>query len=121
MTPTELKARVTLATCAATTPLAAAAGWLAGAPAGWGVLAGGALAIVNFRWLAARASAAGGVADGARAAWVVSAMLRFAVVVAACGALLATGSAHPVALLAGLTVLPCAVVALGLRAAREER
>jgi hypothetical protein len=35
--------------------------------------------------------------------------------------LLATGSAHPVALLVGLTVLPCAVVALGLHAAREER
>jgi hypothetical protein len=121
MTPTELTARVTLATCAATTPLAALAGWLAGAPAGWGVLAGGAVAIVNFRWLAARVSMVGGDAGGARAGWLLGAMVRFAVVVAACGVLLATGSAHPVALLAGLTVLPCAVVALGLHAVREER
>jgi hypothetical protein len=33
---------------------------------------------------------------------------------------LATGWAHPVALLAGFTVLPCAVIRLGLSDARKE-
>ena len=49
MTPGELTTRVTLDTCAVVAALAAVAAWLGGAPAGLGVLAGGALAMVNFR------------------------------------------------------------------------
>jgi hypothetical protein len=35
--------------------------------------------------------------------------------------LLATGWAHPIALVAGFTVLPCDVIARGLASARTER
>jgi hypothetical protein len=51
----------------------------------------------------------------------VGAALRLGALVAACGALLATGAAHPVALLAGLSVLPCAVIGRAFSAARQER
>jgi fatty acid desaturase len=46
--------------------------------------------------------------------------LRFAALGALAAVLLANGWAHPVALVAGLTALPCALVGHGLRAAREE-
>jgi len=114
-----MTARVTAATCALVAALAAPAGWLGGSTAALGVLAGGALAVVNFRWLAARAVASSaGVAGGA---WLVGAGLRLAAFAAACAVLLALEWAHPVALLAGLSVLPCAVIVEGLRAASRER
>jgi len=106
MTPSELTTRVTLDTCAAVAALAAAAWWLAGAPIAVGVLAGGALAIVNFRWLVIRTSVA---------------MATGITCTAVCGLLLATGWAHPVALVAGFTVLPCDLIARGLASARTER
>ena len=120
MTPSELTARVTLDTCAAVAVLAALCGWLGGAPAGLGVLAGGALAVVNFRWLAARVSAATLAGGAPTVAWLIGAGLRFTACMAACALLLLTGWAHPVALVAGFTVLPCDVIARGLAAAREE-
>ncbi len=120
MTPSDLLARVTAETCAIVASLAAAAAWLGGASAALGVVAGGALAVVNFRWLAARAvvAAAAGAAPGA--AWVVTAGLRFIVTTAACAALFLTGVAHPVGLLAGFTTLPCTLIARGLAGARGE-
>jgi hypothetical protein len=47
--------------------------------------------------------------------------VRFAACLGACTLLLAAGWAHPVALLAGFTVLPCDLIARGLVAARAER
>src|SRR5207247_732847 len=80
MTPSELRRRVTLDTCAAAAALAAPAAWIGGAPAGLGVLAGGVLAIVNFRWLAARAAAvtaapSAPAGSGAASAWLVMIIL----------------------------------------------
>ncbi|PYN49841.1 MAG: hypothetical protein DMD95_00115 [Candidatus Rokuibacteriota bacterium] len=121
MTPGELTTRVTLDTCAVVAALAAVAAWLGGAPMGVGVLAGGALAVVNFRWLVARASAATAAGNAAASAWLVGAGLRFAVCIVACALLLTTGWAHPIALVAGLTVLPCDLIARGLAGARTER
>ncbi|HYS19306.1 MAG TPA: ATP synthase subunit I [Candidatus Binatia bacterium] len=121
MTPGELTTRVTVDTCAAVAALTALAAWFGGAPAGLGVLAGGALAVVNFRWLVARASAATAAGSASAAAWLVGAGLRFAACTAACGLLLATGWAHPVALVTGFTVLPCDLIARGLAASRTER
>ena len=121
MTPSELTTRVTLDTCAAVGALAALGWWLLGAPIGLGVLAGGALAVVNFRWLVARAAIATATGSASAAAWILGAGLRFAACTAACGILLATGWAHPVALVAGFTVLPCDLVARGLASARRER
>jgi len=121
MTPGELTTRVTVDTCAAVAALTALAAWFGGAPAGLGVLAGGALAVVNFRWLVARASAATAAGSASAAAWLVGAGLRFAACTAACVLLLATGWAHPVALVTGFTVLPCDLIARGLAASRTER
>ncbi len=121
MTPSNVTARVTAATCALVAALAAPAGWLGGSTAALGVLAGGALAVVNFRWLAARAVAVASSAGVAGGAWLVGAGLRLAAFAAACAVLLALEWAHPVALLAGLSVLPCAVIVEGLRAASRER
>ena len=121
MTPSNMTARVTAATCALVALLAAPAGWLGGSTAALGVLAGGALAVVNFRWLAARAVVVASSAGVAGGAWLVGAGLRLAAFAAACAVLLALEWAHPVALLAGLSVLPCAVIVEGLRAASRER
>jgi ATP synthase I chain len=120
MTPSELTTRVTLDTAAAVAALAALGWWLAGAPIGAGVLAGGGLAILNFRWLVARTSVAMATGSAAAAAWILGAGLRFAACAAACGVLLANGWAHPLALVAGLTVLPCDLIARGLASARTE-
>jgi len=46
--------------------------------------------------------------------------LRLVVFGALCATLLASGWAHPLALVAGLTALPCALINHGLRAARQE-
>src|SRR5437867_12940414 len=99
MTPSNMTARVTAATCALVALLAAPAGWLGGSTAALGVLAGGALAVVNFRWLAARAVAvavasSAGVAGGA---WLVGAGFRLAAFAAACAVRCARGWARPVA------------------------
>ena len=120
MTPGELTTRVTLDTCAASAVLAALGGWLLGAPIGLGVLAGGALAVVNFRWLVARAAIATATGSASAAAWIVGAGLRFAACAGACGILLAYGWAHPIALLVGFTLLPCDLIVRGLAAARAE-
>ena len=121
MTPGELTTRVTLDTCVAVGVLAAVGWWLMGAPTGAGLLAGGALAVVNFRWLVARALVATELASRSSTAWILGAGLRFAACAAACGILLASGWAHPVALVAGFTVLPCDLIARGLESARPER
>jgi ATP synthase I chain len=120
MTPGELTSRVTLDTSVAVVTLAAPSAWLAGAPGGLGVLAGGVLALGSFRWLVARASAVTAAGGAPTAAWLIGAGLRFGVCAVACAVLLASGWAHPLALIAGFTVLPCDVIARGLAAARAD-
>ncbi|HSE92593.1 MAG TPA: ATP synthase subunit I [Methylomirabilota bacterium] len=122
MTTTELSARVTVESAVACAALALLAllGW--GVTAGAGVAAAGALTIVNFRWLArAAALAAAGGRERRLAAWGLSAAGRFAGVLAAFALLFTSGWVHPVGVVVGLAVLPCAVVARGLAAARVER
>jgi len=121
MTPSDVTTRVTAAACVLGVVLAIPAGWFGGPTVALGVLAGGALAVVNFRWLAARAVAVASSAGVAGGAWLVGAGFRLAAFAAACALLLALEWAHPVALLAGLSVLPCAVIVEGLRAASRER
>lgn len=79
-----------------------------------GVLAGGALALFSFRMLAARATAA-----SAATPWLLTSSLRFIAIAAVAAVLFAHGWAHPLALLAGYSVLPVIVLAQGLRLARE--
>ena len=120
MTPSELMWRVTRDVCALGAVLALGAAWLGGTAGAVGVGAGVALALGNFRWLGARACSIAVTAGTARALWSIAAGLRFVAFSVLCVAVLAAGWAHPVALVAGLTALPCALVAHGLRAARQE-
>lgn len=120
MTPSDLMWRVTRDVCALGAALALAAAWLGGSTGAVGAAAGVALALGNFRWLVSRACTSAGTPDAARALWSIAAGLRFIAFGALCAALLATGWAHPVALVVGLTALPCALVGHGLRAARQE-
>ena len=104
--------------CAVALALALPAAWLGGATGCAGVLAGGALAVLSFRWLVARALAAS--AAGPSGSWLVGAGVRFLAVVAVSAVLLAGGWVHPVAFLAGFSALPWAVIVRGLRAGHRE-
>jgi hypothetical protein len=149
MTPSELTTRVTAESAILVAALAGGAAILGGAPAAGGLLAGTGLALANLRWLTASALAAcspppaspgdsdrrpgdsdrrpgdsdrrPGDSDrrpGVR--WLARAALRLGALTAGAGAVLASGWAHPVAVVAGLTVVPCALIATGLRGARRE-
>ena len=50
--------------------------------------------------------------------WIIALGLRYAVLFAVVALLLRTGAAHPLGLVAGLSVLPPVVIIVGLRAAR---
>ena len=117
----DLRLRVTTETAIAVAALAVPAAWLAGASGALGILAAGALTVLNFWWLSRAAASASDPAAPRRevAGWVFGAGVRFAVLFAAFAALCAGGYAHPVAVVIGLTVLPCALIAQGLRSARE--
>lgn len=117
----ELRLRVTVETAIAVVALALPAAWLAGPSAAIGVLAAGLLTVGNFWWLSRAASSAAdpNAPRTEVAGWVFGAGARFAVLFAAFAALCAGGYAHPVAVVVGLSVLPCAVIAQGLRSARE--
>ena len=115
---TSLKTRVTMDAGLLALALTLAGAWLGGRAALLGVLAGSTLALADFWWLSARLDAVG--TDAPRAlAWLGSAGLRLAAVTIAVAGLFVTGWFHPVGLVAGLAVLPCALVTRGLRLARE--
>jgi hypothetical protein len=115
----EFRLRVTLETAIAVLALAVPAAWLAGVTAAVGVLAAGALTVGNFWWLSRAASVADPDIARARAgSWMLVAGARFLILFAAFAALCAGGYAHPVAVVVGLTVLPCALIARGLLSTR---
>ena len=58
MTVADLVSRVTRHCLVATVALAAGAGWFAGLPGASGAAAGGAIALLHFRWLARGAAGA---------------------------------------------------------------
>ena len=118
MTATGFLRRVTLETALAVALVAIGAMWLAGSTVGLGVIAGGVLVVGNLWWLAS------GVRSAARARtgptrWALVAAMRLTVIAVACMLLFLSGLAHPIGVVVGLTVLPCALVVQGLRAARE--
>ncbi len=116
----ELNARVTLASAAATAVLAGLALGLGGPTAGLGVAAAGALMLANFWWLVRHAAAVAGAGLARRRpVWAVAAGARFLVLVAAVVLLFASGIVHPVAFIVGLGVVPAALILLGLHAARR--
>jgi len=119
MTGRELTAGVTRQATLIVLVAAIAAGWLGGARGALGVVTGGALGVLGFRVLASRVGAltAGPVVG---TPWLLLAAARFLVVSGVAALLFVAGWAHPVAWLAGYSVLPVALVLQGLRVAREE-
>ena len=116
---TDLVTRVSLAAAVVTAGLAGPAAWLGGAPGAIGMVAGAALAIANLWWLSRRAPMSG---EGpSTLAWGASIGLRLSAAALVVGALLVTGWAHPVGLVAGLSVLPPVLVLAGLRDAIARR
>ena len=114
--------RVTRDTCVAAALLALPTAWLVGGAGGLGILAGALLAAGNFLWLARRASSMGqdSATTSSAGAWLLGYGVRFLTLGLACAVLLEFALVHPVALLGGLSVLPCAVIVQGLRAARKD-
>jgi ATP synthase I subunit len=112
------RTRVTVDTGVLAFGLALVAGWLGGHTALLGIAAGAALALIDFWWLSARVDTIGDDAPGA-VAWVGAAGLRLGGVALTVAVLFLTGRFHPLALVVGLAVLPCALVARGLRLGRE--
>jgi hypothetical protein len=111
----EFVRRVSRATLVALGPLAACAALLAGWPGAVGILAGGFLSLGSFRWIAsgvARAPAPG--ASGGLGVSALAVSARHLALFGALAAVLGSGSAHPLALFAGLSVLPPLLIAFGL-------
>jgi len=120
MTLSELRLRVTAESAVIVVVLALVAATLGGARVGLGVLAGGALAVGSFWRLAGDAvSASSGTTASGR--WLIASALRFGGLAAVTGVLLVLDWAHPAALVFGLTILPCDLVAQGLRLGRVQR
>ena len=111
--------RVALETCAVSGALALPAAWLGGTVAGLGVLAGALLAVGNFLLLARRAADALHGGGASSTAWGLASAVRLLALALTFAALLTLGAIHPLALVVGLTVLPCELIVHGLRAARE--
>jgi ATP synthase I chain len=111
--------RVSRAMLVALAPVAAGGAFLAGWPGAIGSLAGGFISLGSFRWIAhaaARASMSSGRTGLALSALAVGA--RHLALFGVLAWVLWSGAAHPVALLAGLSVLPPIVIVLGLSEAR---
>jgi len=119
---TELAAKVTWSGGLTVAAITAGAWWVAGAPAAAGVGGGGAIALLNFRWLARDVSRAtaligeGGITVGR----IGRVGLRQVVTFGALGVLIAQGWAHPVAVGIGLAALPPVLLAQGLLDARKD-
>ena len=118
----ELAAKVTWSGGLTVAAITAGAWWVAGAPAAAGVGGGGAIALLNFRWLARDVSRAtaligeGGITVGR----IGRVGLRQVVTFGPLGVLIAQGWAHPVGVGIGLAALPPVLLAQGLLDARKD-
>jgi hypothetical protein len=118
----DLAARVTWSGAAIVAAMTAGAWGLAGGSAAAGVGGGGAIALLNFRWLArdvgrATTLIAGGQGGVGRIGRIG---LRQLVTFGALGVLIAQGWAHPVGVGVGLAALPAVLLVEGLLEARRE-
>ena len=86
-----------------------------------GIVTGGALGVLNFRWLARSAMRVTDALGGGpvRGWWLLVAGVRFIVMFAAISVVVASGWAHPLGLMGALAVVPALLVIHGLRSARE--
>ena len=110
----ELVSRVTLLTLLAILTVTAAAGLVAGITGATGAAAGGAIALLNFRWLARGAASV--VQEGrGRRLGLAAVSLRYLATFCALALVLSTGWAHPLAVVVGLSVLPPVLIAHGFK------
>ena len=118
----ELAEKVTWSGGLTVAVITAGAWWLAGAPAAAGVGGGGAIALLNFRWLARDVSRATAlIGEGGSGVGRISRVgLRQLVTFGALGVLIAQGWAHPVGVGVGLAALPPVLLAQGLLDARKD-
>jgi hypothetical protein len=117
----ELAAKVTWSGGLTVAGITAGAWWLAGVPAAAGVGGGGAIALLNFRWLAREVSrATAPIAEGGPLGRIGRLGLRQMVTFGALGVLIAQGWAHPVGVGVGLAALPPVLLAQGLLDARKD-
>jgi hypothetical protein len=114
----ELVQRVTAAIVLASIPVGAVAALLAGASGAVGALAGALIALAGFRWIARAARLGAARLEGGRPGplWVLGLGLRHLTLFALIAGLLWSGVAHPAALVAGLSLLPPAVIVVAWRA-----
>jgi hypothetical protein len=121
MATADFASRVTWVGACTVAAMGAGAWWLAGVPAAAGVAGGGAIAFVNFRWLARDIERAVAVVVEGRAglARIGRIGLRQFVTLGALGVLVAQGWAHPAAVGLGLAALPPVLLLQGLIHARR--
>lgn len=117
----ELVERVTAAVVLAGAPVAVVAALLAGAPGAVGALSGALISLASFRWIARGARHAAARVEGGRPGplWVLGLGFRHLTLFGLIAVLLWTGAAHPAALVAGLSLLPPALIVVALRALRS--
>ena len=115
----ELVGRVSRTVMVLLVPVGIAGGVLAGWSGALGALAGGLISLVSLNWIARGVRTASGFFAGGRAhpLWVFGLGLRYVLLFGAVGLLLGSGTVHPLALMAGLSILPPVLIVLGLRAA----
>ena len=116
----ELIARVNWITLLLLVPVTVASAWLGGVSSAIGTVAGGLLSLASLYWVSRGVRNAGGFLAGGRSnrGWVIALVFRYAVLFGVVALLLRTGAAHPLGLVAGLSILPPVVIILGLRAVR---
>jgi hypothetical protein len=101
--------------------LLAPASLVAGIAAGWpgaiGVVVGGVISLASLHWIGRGVSAGAAFFAGGRAhpLWVFALGLRYCLMFGVIASLLGSGLVHPVALVAGLSILPPVLIVLGLR------
>jgi hypothetical protein len=100
--------------------VAVAAALLAGPPGAIGALSGALVSLISFRWIARAALRAGALFAGGRpgALWMLGLGLRHLTLFGLIAALLWSGVVSPVALVAGLSLLPPAVIVTAWRTLR---
>jgi len=110
---------VTRATALVIVPVAVVATVLAGWPGAAGAIAGALVSLASFRWIARASRRAGLLFAGGRpgALWLLGLGTRHLTLFAAIALCLWSGIAHPVALVAGLSLLPPVLILFGLRSA----
>jgi hypothetical protein len=101
-------------------PLVVVGGLIAGWRGAAGGLAGGLISLASFRWIARGVSGLIG-GSGGRFGSALGVGMRHLVLFGALAAVLGSGAAHPGTLLAGLSVLPPVLIAVGLFESRLAR